>query len=83
MLELNTNKRISASECLKSAFIYCINTQEKVPDLLPNVLSNIYKLNAREKIQQATITLIVQIKKYRESMNKRNEERKMQELIKN
>ena len=59
MLELNTNKRISASECLKSPFISCINTQEKVPDLLPNVLSNIYKLNAREKIQQATIALIV------------------------
>ena len=30
-----------------------------VPDLLPSVLSNIYKLNAREKIQQATIALIV------------------------
>ena len=59
MLELNTNKRISASECLKSPFISCISTQEKVPDLLPNVLSNIYKLNAREKIQQATIALIV------------------------
>ena len=59
MLELNTNKRISASECLKSPFISCINTEEKVPDLLPNVLSNIYKLNAREKIQQATIALIV------------------------
>ena len=59
MLELNTNKRISASECLKSPFITCINTLENVPDLLPSVLSNIYKLNAREKIQQATIALIV------------------------
>ena len=28
-------------------------------DILPSVLSNIYKLNAREKIQQATIALIV------------------------
>ena len=59
MLELNTTKRISASECLKSSFITSINTSENVPDLLPSVLSNIYKLNAREKIQQATIALIV------------------------
>ena len=59
MLELNTHKRISASECLKSPFITSLNTQENVPDLLPSVLSNIYKLNAREKIQQATIALIV------------------------
>ena len=59
MLELDTTKRISASECLKSPFLSIINTEENVPDLLPSVLSNIYKLNAREKIQQATIALIV------------------------
>ena len=59
MLELNTTKRITASECLKSPFITSLNTSENVPDLLPSVLSNIYKLNAREKIQQATIALIV------------------------
>jgi len=59
MLELDTHKRISASECLKSPFISKLNNSEKVPDILPSVLSNIYKLNAREKIQQATIALIV------------------------
>ena len=59
MLELNTTKRITASECLKSPFITSLNTSENVPDLLPSVLSNIYKLNAREKIQQATIAIIV------------------------
>ena len=59
MLELDTTKRISASECLKSSFITSLNKQENVPDILPSVLSNIYKLNAREKIQQATIALIV------------------------
>ena len=59
MLELNTSKRISASECLQSPFLSIINNKENMPDLLPSVLSNIYKLNAREKIQQATIGIIV------------------------
>ena len=59
MLELDTTKRISASECLKSPFITNLNKQENIHDILPSVLSNIYKLNAREKIQQATIALIV------------------------
>ena len=59
MLELDTKKRFNAAECLYSPFITCINTEKNVPDLLPSVLSNIYKLNAREKIQQATIALIV------------------------
>jgi Ca2+-binding EF-hand superfamily protein len=36
-----------------------MNSKESVPDILPSVLKNIYKLNAREKIQQATIALIV------------------------
>jgi calcium-dependent protein kinase len=59
MLELDTSKRISASECLNSPFLSIINTKDNIPDILPSVLSNIYKLNAREKIQQATIALIV------------------------
>ena len=59
MIELDTTKRISASECLKSPFITNLNKQENIHDILPSVLSNIYKLNAREKIQQATIALIV------------------------
>ena len=61
MLELNTNKRISASECLKSPFLSIINNKDNdnMPDILPSVISNIYKLNAREKIQQATIAIIV------------------------
>jgi calcium-dependent protein kinase len=59
MLELDTTKRISALECLNSQFITSMNSKESVPDILPSVLKNIYKLNAREKIQQATIALIV------------------------
>ena len=59
MLQLDVSKRISASQCLQSPFLAIIDSQKNVPDLLPSVLSNIYKLNAREKIQQATIALIV------------------------
>ena len=59
MLELDKDKRISASECLKSEFLSILDTKKEMPDLLPSVFANIYKLNAREKIQQATIRLIV------------------------
>ena len=59
MLELDSNKRISASECLKAKFFSILETQEEMPDLLPSVFTNIFKLNAREKIQQATIAIIV------------------------
>jgi calcium-dependent protein kinase len=59
MLELEPSKRISAMECLKSQFILSLDTKEEMPDLLPSVFENIYKLNAREKIQQATIRIIV------------------------
>ena len=59
MLELNPSKRLSASECLKSPFFSVLNTKENIPDLLPSVISNIYKLNEREKIQHATIGFIV------------------------
>ena len=59
MLELDSNKRISASECLKAKFFSILETQEEMPDLLPSVFTNIFKLNAREKIQQATIGIIV------------------------
>ena len=60
MLELNAMKRISASECLNSPFFSIINdNNDKIPDILPSVISNIYQLNAREKIQQATIGFIV------------------------
>ena len=70
MLELNPDKRISAAECLKSPFFSCLDTEEEVPDLLPSVLSNIYKLNAREKIQEATIALIVHNIQYNENVEK-------------
>ena len=59
MLELDKDKRISASECLKSEFLSILETKKEMPDLLPSVFENIYKLNAREKIQQATIRIIV------------------------
>ena len=59
MLELDITKRISALECLNSKFIASMSSKEAIPDILPSVLNNIYKLNAREKIQQATIALIV------------------------
>ena len=45
-----------------------MHKEKKIPDLLPSVLSNIYKLNAREKIQQATIALIVHNIKYNEQV---------------
>ena len=70
MLELDSSKRISASECLKSPFILSLDTKVKMPDLLPSVLSNIYKLNAREKIQQATIAIIVHNIQYNENIEK-------------
>jgi len=59
MLELDKDKRLSASECLKSEFLSIIDAKKEMPDLLPSVFANIYKLNAREKIQQATIRIIV------------------------
>ena len=59
MLELDKDKRFSASECLKSEFFSILDTKKEMPDLLPSVFENIYKLNAREKIQQATIRIIV------------------------
>ena len=59
MLELDSMKRISAADCLNSPFFSIINDKENMPDILPSVITNIYKLNAREKIQQATIGFIV------------------------
>ena len=59
MLEIDKDKRLSASECLKSEFLSILDKKKEMPDLLPSVFTNIYKLNAREKIQQATIGIIV------------------------
>ena len=60
MLTLNPKKRITASQCLSSPFFSKFNYSiKKVPDLLPSVLTNIYKLNAREKLQQSAIAIIV------------------------
>ena len=60
MLTLNPQKRITARECLNSPFFSNNNkTLKEIPDILPSVLSNIYKLNAREKLQQAAIAIIV------------------------
>ena len=58
MLQLDPNLRPSAADCLKSDFISCLN-QRDTPDILPSVLKNIYNLNEREKLQEATIALIV------------------------
>jgi calcium-dependent protein kinase len=70
MLELDKNKRISASECLKSEFLSILDTKKEMPDLLPSVFTNIYKLNAREKIQQATIRIIVHNIQHNENIEK-------------
>ena len=71
MLELNPTKRISASECIKTPFFEGLNDKDNnMPDLLPSVISNIYKLNAREKIQQATIGFIVHNIQYSEQVEK-------------
>ena len=58
MLQLDPNLRPSAADCLNSDFISCLN-QRDTPDILPSVLKNIYNLNEREKLQEATIALIV------------------------
>ena len=74
MLELNTLKRINASECLKSPFFSILddnnNDKDNIPDLLPSVITNIYKLNSREKIQQATIGFIVHNIQYTEQIER-------------
>ena len=71
MLELNPTKRLSASDCLKTPFFEVLNNnKETIPDLLHSVISNIYKLNAREKIQQATIGFIVHHIQYSEQVEK-------------
>ena len=58
MLEYNPEKRLSAQECLDHNWIKTLASQSN-PIMLPNVLKNIYNLNAREKLQQATIAFIV------------------------
>jgi calcium-dependent protein kinase len=75
MLELNTLKRYNASQCLKSPFFSILNDnnnndKENIPDLLPSVITNIYKLNSREKIQQATIGFIVHNIRHTEQIEK-------------
>ena len=61
MLTLNPKKRITASQCLNSPFFKNLENQNlgDIPNLLPSVLSNIYKLNARERLQQASIAIIL------------------------
>ena len=71
MLELDSTKRISAADCLNSPFFSIINDKDNIiPDILPSVITNIYKLNAREKIQQATIGFIVHNIKHTEQVEK-------------
>ena len=70
MFELNPLLRISAAECLKSNFFSIINNKEDIPDTLPSVINNIYRLNEREKIQQATIGFIVHNIQYNEQVEK-------------
>ena len=70
MFELNPVKRISASECLKSDFFSILNDDKNMPDLFPSVIKNIYQLNAREKIQQATIGFIVHNIQYNDQVEK-------------
>ena len=58
MLEYNPEKRFSAQECLDHTWIKTLAKNTK-SNLVPGVLKNIYNLNAREKLQQATIAYIV------------------------
>jgi calcium-dependent protein kinase len=58
MLEYNPEKRFSAQECLDHTWIKTLASDTK-SNLIPGVLKNIYNLNAREKLQQATIAYIV------------------------
>ena len=58
MLEYNQEKRFSAQECLDHPWIKTLASNTN-PSMLPNILKNIYNLNAREKLQQATIAYIV------------------------
>ena len=58
MLEYNPEKRLSAQECLEHDWIKTLASQSNLV-MLPSVLKNIYNLNAREKLQQATIAFIV------------------------
>ena len=70
MIELDTSKRLSASECLNHPFFSILNDKDNIPDLLPSVITNIYQLNAREKIQQATIGFIVHNIQHTEQVEK-------------
>ena len=58
MLEYNPEKRFSAQECLDHTWIKTLAKNTK-SNLVPGVLKNIYNINAREKLQQATIAYIV------------------------
>ena len=61
MLTLNPKKRITASQCLNSPFFKNLENQnlDDIPNLLPSVLSNINKLNSRERLQQSSIAIIL------------------------
>ena len=64
MLEYDPGKRLSAQECLEHPWIVSLGKNnnklsETQIHLLPSVLNNIYNLNAKEKLQQATIAYIV------------------------
>ena len=61
LLELDVNKRLNAQDALYHPWILEHKKEEKKvsTEILPNILTNIYHLNAREKLQQATIAYIV------------------------
>ena len=59
MLESNPEKRFSAQKCLDHPFILNLKTNKTNNISMAKVLKNISELNAREKLQQATIAYIV------------------------
>ena len=58
MLTYSPEERYTAQQCLNHPWITSLAVNTKAP-LLPSVLENLMSLNAREKLQQATIAYIV------------------------
>ena len=59
MLEYNPEKRFTAQKCLDHPFILNLKTNKTNNISMAKVLKNISEINAREKLQQATIAYIV------------------------
>ena len=60
MLELKYEKRISARECLRHPWFANAPETEIDPDLIRESLANLMSFNAVQKLQQATMSMMVQ-----------------------